>query len=298
MSEQMFQHLSQESVSCLKNVLRLKREVFIKWKAGGKVGGPPNFEQPTLVQKKNPTRKNCYDLRLVSKVGGSWLKLIYLKNDYDNSLHNKPIDVEDDIDAYVDMSFVPLRYQPMRNLHEIQMSYGENPQETRLINIDVSFIMSNMLDKYQMNKEVDNLSHEDIFGDNVITDFDSHDHAFKVVKTLGQSVICKNESSILVCTLRIMKALFQCDISPQNYEDQSRIRDSEKQVVTVINGNNTWNATYDINIRDCEELMMGSRKLHGVQQRMIKYEFNMTEDMSYLLDSQEEKMKNSSSDPL
>lgn len=65
---------------------------------------------------------------------------------------------------------------------------------------DVTVIMPNMLDEYQVHKEVGDLSNEDIEGDNVIVFVDSHDHALKDVKIQGQSVICKNESILLVCT--------------------------------------------------------------------------------------------------
>lgn len=84
----------------------------------------------------------------------------------------------------------------MRNLHEIQMSYGEDPHETRFTNTDgdnnVSIIMSNMLEEYQVHKEVNDLSHEDVEGDSVIADVDSHDHTFKDMKIHVQIVICKN----------------------------------------------------------------------------------------------------------
>lgn len=69
--------------------------------------------------------------------------------------------------------------------------------------------MSNMSHEYQ--EEVDDLSHEDIKGDSVIVDVHSNDHAFKDMKTLGQSVICKNEIIILVCT-------YNNDISHLNYK--------------------------------------------------------------------------------
>lgn len=49
MLELMFQHLSQEFESCLKDGFRLKQEGVIKGRAYGQAGGPPNFEQPTLV---------------------------------------------------------------------------------------------------------------------------------------------------------------------------------------------------------------------------------------------------------
>lgn len=126
MSEQMFQHLSQESDSCLENVFRLKKEVSIEGKADGQPRRPSNFEQPTLVQKKTPMGKNGYDLSLISKVGISGLKLSYY--DYDNSLHNKPLDVEDGLPAHGDMNTLPIKSRPMRSLHEIQMSSGEYPQ--------------------------------------------------------------------------------------------------------------------------------------------------------------------------
>ena len=77
---------------------------------------------------------------------------------------------------------------------------------------DVSVIMSNMLDDYQVHKDVDELSHEDIEGDILITDVDCHDHALKDVKTHGQSVICKNEVILLIFTSKN-------DMSPQNDED-------------------------------------------------------------------------------
>lgn len=71
----------------------------------------------------------------------------------------------------------------MRNLHEVQMSRGEDPLKTRLTNTngdnDVSNIMSNMLDEYQVHKEVDDLSHEDTKGNSSIVD----GHALRYVKT-------------------------------------------------------------------------------------------------------------------
>lgn len=195
------------------------------------------------------------------------MKLIYKKHESKNSLHNKPIDVEDDTTAYVDISFVPLRFGPMRNLHEIQTSSGEVPQETRLTNTEsdnfVSVIRSNMLDEYQVHKKVDDLSHEDIESDICIVDVDSHDRAFKDVKTQGQSVICKNENILLVCTSKN-------DISPQNGEDQSTNRDSEKHFVSLISAetNVNWflNSTSDsVILRDSEGLLLdtvvGSRTM-------------------------------------
>lgn len=202
------------------------------------------------------------------------------------------------------MSFVSLRYEPMRSLYEINMSFGEYSQKTRLTNTDgdndVSVIMSNMLDDYQVHKEVCELSHEDIEGDSVITGVDYHDHALKDVKTHGQSVICKNEVILLIFTSKN-------DMSPQSDEDQSISGDSEKHVVSLIfveiYVNWFLNASYDIAIlRDNEDLllhiMVGSKTMSYVQQRVIEYEFNMTEDVRYLPDFQKEKMKNSSCDSL
>lgn len=120
-----------------------------------------------------------------------------------------------------------------------------------------------MLDEYQVHKEVDDLSNEDIEGDNVIYDADSHDRAFKDVKTHGQSLICKNESILLVCTSKN-------DISPQNDENKSISGDSEKHVVSLIfiEINVIWflNATSDsVILRDSEDLlldtMVGSRTM-------------------------------------
>ena len=76
-------------------------------------------------------------------------------------------------------------------------------------------------------KEVDDISREDIEGDNVIVDVDSHDHAFKDAKIHDQSVICKNESVLLVFTSKN-------DMSLPNDENKSKSGDIEKYVVSFI----------------------------------------------------------------
>lgn len=110
-----------------------------------------------------------------------------------------------------------------------------------------------------------------ILRDFVTVDVDSHDDAFKDVKIQGQSVICKNERIPLICTSKN-------DISPQNDKDQSTSRDSEDMLLDTT--------------------VVGSKAMSNVQQRVTEYEFNMTRDLSYLPDFQEEKMKNSSCDSL
>lgn len=66
-----------------------------------------------------PKRRNGYDSRLASKSRSSELKFNYKKYEPNNSLHNKHHDVENDITACGDITFVPLRSGPMINLHEI-----------------------------------------------------------------------------------------------------------------------------------------------------------------------------------
>lgn len=66
-----------------------------------------------------------------------------------NSLHNIPLIIKSNIAAGGGMSNFPLRYRPMRNHHDILMSYGEDSQETNLSSPDcdnnVLDILSDML---------------------------------------------------------------------------------------------------------------------------------------------------------
>ncbi|CAI8587693.1 unnamed protein product [Vicia faba] len=86
------------------------------------------------------------------------------------------------------MSNVPLRFVPMRNIHENLISPGEDSQETNLINPDddkdVADILYDMLAKPQMHKENDDF-HEDVEVDTTIA---NDDHALEDVKTLGKGV--------------------------------------------------------------------------------------------------------------
>lgn len=81
---------------------------------------------------------------------------------------------------------------------------------------------------------------------------------------------------------------------PHNDEEQNIMISVDMDVEsTLLNGH--LNATPDINIRDCEDLMTNNmvecRTMQIVQQRMIERECNIIEDILYLHDLQEEKMK-------
>lgn len=64
MSYKMIQHLTHASELPRMNFIRLKQEVVIEGKTDGQVGGLPNNEHPTVVQKKKLKKKNDYDIIL------------------------------------------------------------------------------------------------------------------------------------------------------------------------------------------------------------------------------------------
>lgn len=60
MSYNMLQYLTRVSKLSLMDFIRLMQGVVIEGKTGGQVGGPPNIEQPTIVQKKKLKKISNY----------------------------------------------------------------------------------------------------------------------------------------------------------------------------------------------------------------------------------------------
>lgn len=58
----MFQHLTHTSKLPLMDFMRLMRGVVIKGMVDGQARGPPNIEQPTMVQKKKLNKISDYGI--------------------------------------------------------------------------------------------------------------------------------------------------------------------------------------------------------------------------------------------
>ncbi|CAI8604407.1 unnamed protein product [Vicia faba] len=213
--------------SSLKDGFRLKLEGGIGGKFNGQTGGPPNFEQPMVLQMKKLKKNNGYvntrPIKMPShKYGGlinqkqdrvfgeaetSVLKSSYKMYVSYISLHNTPLVINSDLADGGNMSDVPLRYVPMRNHHLTIMSYGDDSYETNLRNPygdkHVPGIMSDMLTNSQVHKENDNHDHKYVEVDITISYggfVNNHDHAFEDVKTMVKGEISKNESIQMICT--------------------------------------------------------------------------------------------------
>lgn len=127
--------------------LRFKHEFFIEGKDDGQIGGPPNIEQPIVVQKKELKKKKNYGILscmsgfLFNQKHGSVFSetgmcviLNILKSSYklyvkkyvpDIALHNIPQVDKTDIVTGEIMIEVPILYGNMRNHHLIHMYVGE-----------------------------------------------------------------------------------------------------------------------------------------------------------------------------
>lgn len=166
------------------------KDFVIKGKDDGQVEGPPNFEKPTVVQKDSG-----YDLRIPSHMDDKNRDRMVGKVGTTNPFHNIPLIVKFDIVVGGDISNDPFRYGPMRNHHNILVSYGEYSQETNWSSPngdnDVSGILYDMLTKSQGHKENNDHVHEYVEADVTITKdggIDNHD------QTLNEEVISKNEN--------------------------------------------------------------------------------------------------------
>ncbi|CAI8597600.1 unnamed protein product [Vicia faba] len=197
MLEQMFQNHTQES--------KLSHEdCFIKWNDDGQDEGPPNVEQPLVVQKKLEKNSNYAKASLLKSS-----HKIYVS---DNSL-NIPIFDKSGIFASGSMNVVPLRVVSMRKNHD------EYYQRTNLRNPDgdkeVANILYDMLTKPRVYKENEDHIHEDVEVDSAI-----------VGGVKYEGVISKNENILLDCVvnnnkLRVISKKTQSmdDMPPQNHED-------------------------------------------------------------------------------
>ncbi|CAI8613585.1 unnamed protein product [Vicia faba] len=129
MSDKMSQHLTQDFEL-------FHEDYIIKGKDDNQDGGSPNFEQPTMVQKKKLKKRNVCDstlpVRILSHMTSVWInenhdrvvgkaRIGVLKSSYkmyesDNSLYNIPLVIKFDLVVFGNMSNVPFRSCPMRDI--------------------------------------------------------------------------------------------------------------------------------------------------------------------------------------
>lgn len=60
--------------------MRLLQGVFIEGKADGQAGGPPNIEQPIMVQNKKLKKINDYDIILPIGVPSNYFGILIIQN--------------------------------------------------------------------------------------------------------------------------------------------------------------------------------------------------------------------------
>lgn len=157
----MVQHLTHTTNSPYMKSMRFKQGVFIEGKVDGQNEGPPNIEQPSVVQKKRLKKISDYGIilpvRIASHMSGvlinqkhdnvfnearTGVTFSVLKSNFrlydkilvpDISLHNIPYVLAAG-GSVIDVSVMK---GPMRNHHLIHMSVGEETHETNLGNQDV-----------------------------------------------------------------------------------------------------------------------------------------------------------------
>lgn len=162
--------------------MRLKKYVVIEGKTDVQARGPPNIEQPIVVQKKRLKKNTGYVIILSIGIsshmygifinkkhdnvfGEIGINLSVLESNYsmyvkkyvsDISLHHIPYVNKSNLVVDGIVIDFPLMYGPMRNHHLNQIYFSEENQETNMGNLDVDKnvpdIMSDMLTKSQIHK--------------------------------------------------------------------------------------------------------------------------------------------------
>ncbi|CAI8605073.1 unnamed protein product [Vicia faba] len=157
-----------------------KQEVVIEGKIDGQVGGPPNIEQPTLVQTKKLKKNSDYDIILPIGVP-SHIYRVLINQKHDIVFGEADIGVP--LTAGGNVIDVTLMFGPIRGHHVIQKSFGEM---THKPNVDkyVPNILSGMLIESQIHKENGDVTpennfvsdndhiHEDVEVDTILTHSD------------------------------------------------------------------------------------------------------------------------------
>lgn len=115
--------------------LSLKSELshvdwVIKGKDDGQDGGPPNFEQPIVVEKKKPKKNSSYDIipSHVSRcMNNQKHNMMSGEEEVGVLKSNHKVNVSDIYDLAIgeSMSDVPLKLVSLRNHHVSLMSYRE-----------------------------------------------------------------------------------------------------------------------------------------------------------------------------
>lgn len=123
-SNKMYQHISQKSELSHKDCI-------IKGKDDDQDEGPPNFEQPMVIQKKNMNTNSEYDT-ILSHVSGCLnnqqhdMMFGEVETGVLKSSHKVYVSDKSDIAIGGSMSEVPLKFVSMTNHHEILMSSEED----------------------------------------------------------------------------------------------------------------------------------------------------------------------------